>query len=205
MFFSFDGIDGVGKSTQIGLFCDWLRAAGHDVVACRDPGSTPLGEKVREILLHSSDDTPIGGRSEMLLYMAARAQLVEQVIQPALAAKQVVVADRFLLANVVYQAHAGGLSVDDVWRVGLVATASLMPHATMLLDMDPTAADRRIDRQRDRMETRGEEYRRRLRDGFLTEAEASETIHIINADQSVEEVQTAIQAVARPLLDAIAG
>ncbi|MEM1303475.1 MAG: dTMP kinase, partial [Planctomycetota bacterium] len=84
MFFSFDGIDGVGKSTQLRLFSDWLTERGHAVVTCRDPGSTALGERVRELLLHSGDETPISSRAEMLLYMAARAQLVEEVIRPAL-------------------------------------------------------------------------------------------------------------------------
>ena len=101
MFFSFDGIDGVGKSTQIELFADWLRQAGHQVVTCRDPGGTELGEAVRQILLNDFA-TPIGRRSEMLLYMASRAQLVDQVIRPALERGQAVVSDRYLLPNVVY-------------------------------------------------------------------------------------------------------
>jgi len=199
MFFSLDGIDGVGKSTQLDLFCEWLRAAGKTVVTCRDPGSTPLGERVREILLHSDDETPIGGRAEMLLYMAARAQLVEEVIRPALADGKVVVADRFLLANVVYQAHAGGLPVDEVWQVGRIATDDLMPTATILLDMDPLAADSRINRERDRMEQRGSEYRAKLRIGFLSEAKRDSRIHVINADQTVDAVQAEIRVVAEKL------
>src|SRR5262245_41764155 len=129
MFFSFDGIDGVGKTTQMDLFCAWLRERGEEVVTCRDPGSTPLGEKVREILLHSGDDTPIARRSEMLLYMAARAQLVEEVIRPALAAGKTIVSDRYLLANLVYQGHAGGLDLESVRKVGLVAIDGVEPDA----------------------------------------------------------------------------
>src|SRR5262245_37167265 len=122
MFFSFDGIDGVGKSTQLLLFCNALRSTHHDVVECRDPGSTELGDAIREILLHGGESIPIGRRSEMLLYMAARAQLVEEVIRPALEAGKIVVSDRFLLANVVYQGHAGGLDIETVRTVGRVAT-----------------------------------------------------------------------------------
>ena len=107
MFFSFDGVDGAGKSTQIRLLADWLRARGREVITCRDPGTTSLGEKLRGLLLEHHD-TPIHRRAEMLLYMAARAQLVEEVIRPALQAGRDVLSDRFLLANVVYQAHAGG-------------------------------------------------------------------------------------------------
>src|SRR5688572_12111153 len=118
MFFSFDGIDGGGKSTQVQLFVEALRAGGLDVVVCRDPGSTALGERVRELLLACDDQTVIGRLSEMFLYMAARAQLVDEVIRPALEAGKIVVSDRYVLANVVYQGHAGGLEPESIWQVG---------------------------------------------------------------------------------------
>ncbi len=162
MFFSFDGIDGVGKSTQMDLFCEAVRAAGYQVKACRDPGSTWLGEQLRKIVLESDAHSPIDRRSEMLLYMAARAQLVDEVIRPALAAGQVVVSDRFLLANVVYQGHAGGLAVDAVKQGGEVAIDGVRPDCVLVLDMPPEAADGRMQRTLDRMESQGEEYRRRL-------------------------------------------
>lgn len=200
MFFSFDGIDGVGKSTQMDLFCDAVRAAGHDVVACRDPGSTWLGERIRAILLDSDAHTPIGRRSEMLLYMAARAQLVDEVIRPALAAGRVVVSDRYLLANVVYQGHAGGLSVEAVKQVGEVATESVAPDCVFVLDMPPEAAGRRLNRTLDRMESQGDDYRRRLRDGYLAEASADPRLHVIDAAQPVEAVHADVWRIAQPLL-----
>ena len=131
MFFTFDGVDGVGKSTQIRLLADWLREQGREVVTCRDPGGTALGETAAGLLL-DHHDVPIHRRSEMLLYMASRAQLVEEVIRPALAAGKVVVSDRYLLANVVYQAHAGGPRCldDDVWRVGEVTVGGVMPRTS---------------------------------------------------------------------------
>jgi dTMP kinase len=197
MFFSFDGIDGVGKTTQMQLFCEWLADRHVDVVVCRDPGSTPLGERVREILLASGAETPIGARSEMLLYMAARAQLVDQVIRPALAARKTVVSDRYLLANVVYQGHAGGLDVSAVREVGLVATDGVLPDCVFLLDMSPQAALGRMSRQLDRMENRGDAYRERLRAGFLSEARQwGDSVHIINADRSVDIIQQEIRTVA---------
>ena len=196
-FFSFDGIDGVGKSTQLRLFCQWLAEQGREPVVCRDPGSTPLGERVRTILLESDDSTPIGARSEMLLYMAARAQLVEEIIQPALAAGRTVVSDRFLLANIVYQGHAGGLDVEAIRRLGEVAVAGAMPTCTFLLDMDPAAALQRMGRQLDRVESRGAKYRERLRDGFLTEAgRMGDAAHVVRADRSVEAVQSEIRQIA---------
>ena len=199
MFFSFDGIDGAGKSTQMMLFVDWLRQRGHDVVTCRDPGSTELGERLREILLRKSD-TPIGRRAEMLLYMASRAQLVEQVIRPALDAGQIVVADRFLLANVVYQGHAGGLSVDDLWRVGDVAVAGVRPARIFLLDMDVAAAARRRNREPDRMEAQGLDYMHKVRQGFLAEAARRSEIVVIDAGRDVESVQADIRQAAEGVL-----
>jgi dTMP kinase len=134
MFFSFDGVDGTGKSTQVELFCSWLQECGHEVETYRDPGGTKLGERIREILL-TSEDTPIHRRSEMLLYMASRTQLVEEVLRPALASGKVIVTDRFLLANVVYQGYAGGLDIEACKTVGQVATGGLLPDHTFVLDM----------------------------------------------------------------------
>ena len=201
MFFSFDGVDGVGKSTQMQLFCQWLREDGHDVVTCRDPGSTPLGERVREILLTSDHDVLISARAEMLLYMAARAQLVEEIIQPALDAGRIVVSDRFLLANIVYQGHAGGLATDEIRVVGEIATAGAMPDCVFLLDMSPLRARERMPDQLDRIEGRGDEYRERLRTGFLAEAaRLGDSIQVIDADRSVETIQDELRRIASTLL-----
>lgn len=201
MFFSFDGIDGVGKSTQLRLFCEWLSAQERPPVICRDPGSTALGEQIRGILLASHDSVPMAPTSEMLLYMAARAQLVEEVIRPALAEGRVVVSDRFLLANVVYQGHAGGVGVEAVRRVGAVATGGIAPDCTFLLDMDPVAALARVGRQLDRVEARGAEYRERLRAGFLAEARAmGPSVHVINAARAVDDVQGELRAIASAAL-----
>ena len=201
MFISFDGVDGVGKSTQTELFVEWLRQQGHTVVTCRDPGSTELGERLRTLVLKASDIT-IDAESEMLLYMAARAQLVAEVIQPALAAGQCVVSDRFLLANVVYQGHAAGLDPQSIWDVGKVATAGQQPDLTIVLDMPLERAVGRIGRELDRMEAKGSEFLQRVRDGFLVEAErAPEQIKVINADQQIEQVQEDIRQVARACLE----
>ena len=201
MFISFDGVDGVGKSTQTELFVEWLREQGRTVVTCRDPGSTELGERLRTLVLKASD-IKINAESEMLLYMAARAQLVAEVIQPALAAGQGVVSDRFLLANVVYQGHAAGLDPQSIWDVGNVATAGQQPDLTVVLDMPLERAVGRIGRELDRMEAKGSEFLQRVRQGFLTEAErAPEQIKVINADQEIEQVQADIRQVARECLE----
>ncbi|MHB1033336.1 MAG: dTMP kinase [Pirellulales bacterium] len=193
MFFSIDGVDGAGKSTQVRLLGEWLGESGHDVVACRDPGTTPLGEAIRQLLLDARG-MAISRPSEMLLYMAARAQLVEEVIRPALSAGKTVVSDRYLLANVVYQGHAGGLDIETVWKVGHVATRGVMPDLTMVLDMPATAAAARLNRELDRIERQGDAFHARVRDGFLKESlRQPDRIAVVNADRPIEVVQAEIR------------
>jgi len=196
MFFSFDGADGGGKTTQQRLFCEWLRSSGRDVVACRDPGSTRLGDAIRQILL-SGGGVPIARTSEMLLYMAARAQLVEEVIAPALAAGKTVVSDRYLLANLVYQGHAGGLDLDELRQIGGVATKGVEPTLSFVLDLPDDVAAARLNRPLDRMEQQGDAFRAALRAGYLAEAgRQPERIIVIDAARSIDAVQTDIRAAA---------
>jgi dTMP kinase len=166
MFLTLDGPDGGGKTTQAARLAAWLRGRGHDVVTCREPGGTALGESLRRILLDRAT-VHLTLRAEVLLYMASRAQLVEEVIRPALAAGKVVVSDRFLLASIVYQGYAGGLPVAEVARVGLLATGGLLPDLTLILDIAPETARGRVGGARDRIEDRPDEYQRRVREGFL--------------------------------------
>lgn len=199
MFLSFDGVDGVGKSTQIQLLADSLRGRGASVLTCRDPGSSPLGEDLRKLLLEHHSKA-IHQRAEMLLYMAARAQLVSEVIRPALDAGQTVICDRYLLANVVYQGHAGGLPPEEIWKVGAVATGGLLPDHVFVLDMPAKAAGQRIAREKDRMEARGLDYLERVRQGFLVEArQQPDQIHVVNADQPVDLVHQQVLAILNAL------
>ena len=168
-FITLDGLDGSGKTSQLSRLAGWLRDRGIDVVTCRDPGSTATGDAVRAILL-DRHDLALAATTEMLLYMAARAQLVAEVVRPALERGSWVVSDRYLLANVVYQGHAGGLEPDVVRSVGAIATGGLAPDLTLLLDVDLTTAARRLARPLDRLERRGDDYRSRVRAGYLAEA-----------------------------------
>jgi dTMP kinase len=137
----------------------------------------------------------------MLLYMAARAQLVDEVIRPALDSAKVVVSDRYLLANIAYQGYGAGLGPDAVREIGRFVTAGVLPDCVFLLDMPPAAATRRLNRPLDRMETKGNDYRERIRNGFLAEA-ARETrrIHVIDASRTIEAVQAEIWKIAGELL-----
>jgi dTMP kinase len=194
-FVSLDGIDGGGKSTQIAWLAQWLTEQGREVLTVRDPGSTKLGEAVREILLHRQE-IPLAARGEMLLYMACRAQMVEEVIRPALAAGKTVLSDRYLLANVVYQGCGGGLDVEDLWRVGEVATGGLLPDLTIVLDLPVQVALLRVGEKMDRLESRGEDYFRRVREGFLRELpRGGRATEVISAEGSPEEVRSRIREV----------
>ena len=200
MFFSIDGGDGTGKSTQIELFAEWLRRRGHEVIVCRDPGTTSLGENVRDLLL-GRHDLRIDRRSEMLLYMAARAQLVEEVIRPALAEGKMVVSDRYLLANVVYQGYAGGLDVATLWDVGRVAVDGLMPDLTIVLDMPTDDCAARLGGELDRMEQQGDAFHARVRKGFLDEAARQpDRIVVVDATGSIDRIEADVRRAARRVL-----
>ena len=202
MFLSFDGIDGVGKSTQLQLTAGWLEGLGYEVTCCRDPGSTPLGESIREIILNDKQ-LPVSLRSEMLLYMTARAQLVAEIIQPAMELGQVILSDRFLLSNVVYQGHAGGLDPAEIWETGRVATGGVLPDLSIVLNMDLPEAMARLGEEKDRMESRGEEFFGRVQAGFLHEAERDpESVQVVDAAGSQQEVQRRVQEIVQQQLQA---
>lgn len=200
LFFVFDGVDGAGKSTQIERFQRWLESIGHEVALCRDPGTTELGERIRHLLL-TSDDAAFGFRAEMLMYMAARAQLVDEIIRPALTSGKTVISDRYLLANVVYQGHAGGLDVPLLWQVGAVATDGVQPDLTLVLDLDLDAAAARRSSKPDRLERRGREYFERVRAGFLAEAQrAPDQIAVIDASRDADDVEIQVRSVVQSVL-----
>lgn len=198
LFLSIDGGDGVGKSSQIAMLERSLRGEGYPVLTCRDPGTTRLGEAVRKILL-KSEGVEISAVSETLLFMAARSQMVEETILPALTDGKVVIADRFLLSTVVYQGYAGGLPPNEIMTVGLIATKKLLPDLTILLDIAPEVGLARIRRPLDRMEKKGLEYHRRVRDGFLagahllSERYSSETL-VVDASGTKGEVAEIIRS-----------
>ena len=200
LFLALDGLDGSGKSTQFQLLVASLRAAGIPVTAAIDPGGTELGVKLREILLFGREHA-ISARAEALLFMASRAQLVEEVIRPALARGEVVVSDRYLLANVVYQGHAGGLAPADLWAVGQFATAGVVPDLSLVFDLPLETARGRRGRHPDRIESRGADYHAAVRAGFLAEAAARPgAVAAIDATPGVEVVAERVAAIVRAKL-----
>lgn len=191
-FISLDGLDGAGKSTQCRLLADWLRHRGFDVVRCADPGGTAIGDVLRKLLLEHRGHMTLP--CEAYLFMASRAQLVAEVIRPALDSGKAVICDRFLLANVVYQGHAGGLDPQKLWDLGLLATGGLEPDVTFVLDLPLDIAQARRKENADRMERRDAAYFAKVREGFLAEARRRpERIRIVDATLPPEAVQGALR------------
>ena len=169
LFVSLEGGDGAGKSTQARLLRDWLVAAGREVVLTREPGGTPLGQVLRDAVLHGDH---VDARTEALLYATDRAHHVASLVRPALARGAVVITDRYLDSSVAYQGSGRDLGADEVESLSLWATDGLLPALTVLLDLDPVVGQSRLTGAPDRLERAGDEFHRRTRAAFLARAEA---------------------------------
>lgn len=191
MFVSFEGGDGVGKSTQVVLLARHLTAQGHEVVVTREPGGTPLGLELRQAVLHGDDLDP---RTEALLYATDRAHHVASVVRPALARGAAVVTDRYLDSSVAYQGTGRDLGADEVERLNLWAVDGLLPDLTVLLDLDPVVGLARLTGDPDRLESAGDEFHRRTRQAFLDRAAADpDRWVVIDAAQPPEVVAAQVQ------------
>ncbi|MFD0630511.1 dTMP kinase [Catenulispora yoronensis] len=194
-FISLEGGDGSGKSTQLAALADWLRSRGHEVVVTREPGGTPLGTKLRAIVLDARNAGAISSRAEALLYAADRADHVERVIRPALARGAVVLTDRFIDSSLAYQGAGRELSQREVELLSRWATQGLMPDITVLLDLDPTVAAGRRTGPADRLELESADFHRRVRDSYLALAEADpERFVVIDAAAPITEISGRVRA-----------
>ncbi|MEE2912678.1 MAG: dTMP kinase [Planctomycetota bacterium] len=192
-FIAFDGPDGSGKSTQLALFVNWCEDNGVVVKVVREPGGTSIGEQVREILLDPENDG-MTLPCEMLLYMASRAQLVQQEIVPAMKRGELVVADRFVSATLAYQGAAGGIPVEWIQKVADVAISGCFPDLTLILDVDVATAASRLNDELDRMELKGSEFHEKVRRGFLEQAQSQKDRYcVIDATNDAEMVKNAIR------------
>ncbi|MBN1362565.1 MAG: dTMP kinase [Sedimentisphaerales bacterium] len=198
-FIVLDGPDGCGKSTQARLLDEWLRGQGVSTASFRDPGTTVIGEKIRDILLspaHDTMTTPV----EVLLYMAARAQLWSEQIAPALRDGKCVVLDRWLSSTCAYQGYAGGFGMDKVIALARDSLERVWPDLTVVLDVDLKTAASRLNRQLDRMEQKGDSYHSKVREGFLALARVRDDVRVVDATRSAEEVhQAVLDAVRRKI------
>lgn len=205
LFLTFEGGDGSGKSTQSALLTEWLTARGETVVHAREPGGTELGVELREIILHRRGY--IAPRAEALLYAADRAHNVATVVRPALERGQVVIQDRYLDSSVAYQGAGRVLSMPEVRDVSLWASEGLLPHLTVLLDLDPDAGRARLDASRtryDRLESEATAFHARVRGAYLDLAAAEpERFLVLDASLPVAELQQRIRERVSVLLDTL--
>jgi dTMP kinase len=190
---AFEGVEGAGKSTQLEMLRQALEKAGHQVVSTREPGATTAGERVRSILLDR--DSTLHPRAEALLFAAARAQLVEQVIRPALQRGETVLCDRYLHSSLAYQGVARGLGVEPVAAINAFATGGLMPDLVVLLLVDPAEGLARGRGERDRIEDQDLEFHQRVERGFLELAAADpDCFAVVDAARPAEEVAAEVHA-----------
>jgi len=193
-FIVFDGPDGSGKSTQISRFVEWCRSQELTVKEVREPGGTSIGEQIREVLL-ATKNVEMTLPCEMLLYMASRAQLMEQEVIPALEKGEIVVADRFISATLVYQGYAGGLPVHWIEQVGEVALQEKWPDLTIIFDVDCETASKRLNPLLDRMELKGQSFHKKVRKGFIALAENEpEKYAIIDSTAPIDAVEYGVHA-----------
>jgi len=191
MFVTFEGLDGCGKTTQARLLASSLEAQGVDVVATREPGGTPLGEAIRDLVLHGAHVSPW---AEAALYAASRAQHVDELIRPALARGATVVCDRYLDSSVAYQGAGRELGVEEVLVLNLAVVGGLLPDRTFLIEIDVDTAATRVGRVRDRMESSGPALWTRVAEAYRTLAERyPERYVVVDGRRSIGEIEAEIR------------
>lgn len=189
LFLSLEGVDGSGKSSLLECMRDYLDGCGYEVLTLREPGGTIISEKIRTMLLDVKNAGILPG-TEALLYAAARSQVVEEIIRPALARGQIVLADRYLDSTIAYQGYGRGLKIDYLKQLNQLCTGGLLPHLTLLLDIDPAQAARRRKKDiPDRLEKEGLEFQQKVRRGYMEIAgQEPGRIKVIDAGAALTDV-----------------
>jgi dTMP kinase len=187
-FIVIDGPDGCGKTTQTKLLVGWIKKQDVAVETFREPGGTAIGEKIRQILLNP-EHIAMSTETEVMLYMAARVQLWREKISPALKQNKCVVLDRWLSSTCAYQGFAGGFGIERVIKIAEDCLEKPWPDLTILLDVDSETAAKRLKKDLDRMEQKGDNYHKKVREGFLELARQQENFTVINASGDVQTVQ----------------
>ncbi len=186
-FITFEGADGSGKTTQLNKIKDLLEEEGFDVVVTREPGALLIGEKIREILLHHEEH--IADRCEMFLFLADRAQHVEEFIKPALEEGKIVLCDRYTDSTIAYQGYGRNQNIKLLTDLNNIAINGMVPDLTLLFDVSTETAMQRVGEEKDRMESIGADFHKRVRNGYLElQRKEPERIKLINANNSIENV-----------------
>jgi dTMP kinase len=193
-FMVLDGPDGCGKSTQTKLLARWLEHQSVATATFRDPGDTAIGEKIRQVLLNP-EHVAMGTTTEVLLYMAARVQLWQEKIAPALEQKKCVILDRWLSSTCAYQGYAGGFGINQVKKLAADSLGMPWPDLTVIIDVDLETAANRLTVQPDRMEAKPHKYHQKVREGFLRLAGQQERFFVVNGTGSIETVHERIKQI----------
>ncbi|MBU5459984.1 dTMP kinase [Anaerostipes sp. MSJ-23] len=196
VFLTMEGPDGAGKSTQIELLRDYLSRKGYDIIVCREPGGTKISEAIRQVILNK-DFTEMSHMTELLLYTAARAQLMEEVIRPALKEGKVVICDRFVESSAVYQGIARGMGIELVYEINQYAIGDTLPDLTIMIDLDAKTGISRKKEQAelDRMEREALDFHEKVVKGYREIAALHpERIYKVDGHQTIEEIHKKIAA-----------
>lgn len=188
LFITFEGADGCGKTTQLNLLKQYLESIGYEVVITREPGGKGLGEKVREILLNYPDK--VSNRCESFLFLADRAQNIDVIVKPALHDGKIVLCDRHTDSTVAYQGYGRGIDLGEINMLNNLATGGIKPDLTLVFDVDIETSMARVGSNKDRMESAGQEFFNRVRNGYLDIAKKEpQRVQIIDSTKPIDEVQ----------------
>jgi len=200
-FITFEGSEGSGKSTQAALVLEYLKSKKMPVVLLREPGGVKISENIRKLLL-DVNNAGMGDECETLLYMAARAQMVKEVLEPQLKSGKIILCDRFLDSTLAYQGYGNGIDIKIIEQLGLFVTKGLVPDLTVLFDIQPEKGLGRAGQKRDRIESRSLEYHHRVRNGYLDlSKQYPARIKVITVDADKEEIFKRV----KPYIDALLG
>lgn len=184
-FITLEGADGCGKTTQLGLLELWLKDKGYDVIATREPGGEKLGSQIRKILLHYDGD--VSSSCESFLFLADRAQHVDKVIMPALAEGKIILCDRYTDSTIAYQGYGKGQDIEQIKYLNDLATNCKKPDLTIVFDVDSETAQKRVGSEKDRMESEGMDFHKKVREGYLELAHQDpDRIKILNANMPID-------------------
>lgn len=198
LFITFEGIEGSGKSTQAKRLYKWLSLKKYDCVFTQEPGGSEISESIRKILLNK-DNKNLSKFTELFLYLADRAQNVEEIIRPALLSNKIVIADRFIDSTIAYQGGGRGISEDLIKMLNDLVTYKIIPDLTILLDIPPKIGLKRL-KKKDRLESEGEEFFSKVREAYLELAKKNSRIKVIDGSLLPDEIEVEIRELVKPLL-----
>lgn len=199
LFITLEGADGCGKTTQLNLLKEYLTSRGYEIVVTREPGGKGLGEKLREILLNY--DGEVSDRCEAFLYLADRAQNIDTIIKPAINSGKIVLCDRHTDSSVAYQGYGREQNIDNINMLNELAVNGVHPDLTIVFDIDTETSMERVGAEKDRLESAGIEFHRRVRNGYLEIAKKNpQRIKVVDASQTIEDVQRDVIKIVEEVL-----